>query len=161
MQNDTTFKLKHSPHKATIYSAILPGLGQAYNKKYWKVPVVYAGFGFLTYLIYTNNTEYVSYNEAYVYDADIDPIPPNEYAIKYDKDQLLKGRDFYRKELERSFIFTALWYFLNIIDASVDAHLFNFDISDNLSLRVEPTMNFNHYISPKPAAGLKICISIP
>lgn len=161
MRTDTISKPEHSPHKATIYSAILPGLGQAYNKKYWKVPIVYSGFGFLTYQIYTNNTEYVKYKEAYVYDPDIDPVAPNEYATKYDKGQLLKGRDFYRKKFERSLIYTALWYFINIIDASVDAHLFNFDISENLSLRVEPTLNFNQYISPKPIAGLKICISIP
>lgn len=154
-------KEPHSPHKATIYSLILPGLGQSYNKKYWKIPVIYAGFGFLGYLISTNSKEYKAYKIAYEYEPiDGNIISPNEYYDIYNKEQLKQGRDYYRRNMELSYILTGFWYIINLVDASVDAHLFEFNVSSNLSLRVEP------YIMNQPSfnqsiPGLRISVEIP
>ncbi len=133
--------MEHSPKKATLYSAILPGLGQAYNKKYWKIPVIYAGFAGCSYLIISNMAEHKKFVDAYVWwDEGRQGDPPNEYATRYTKDNLLNGQYQYRRSLELSIIATLAWYGLNIIDATVDAHFFNFDISEELTLKWQPVI---------------------
>jgi hypothetical protein len=139
---DTVVVKKHSPTKATLFSVVLPGLGQVYNKKYWKIPIIYAGFGIFTYFIVKNSKEYKKYLEAYNYVVSGDTMPiDNDYAYKYNKDQLLQGKNYYRRNMEVSYILTGVWYILNIIDASVDAHFFDYDISDDLSIRIDPMIN--------------------
>ncbi len=152
----------HSAHKATLYSMMLPGLGQAYNKKYWKVPVVWAGFGTLGYFIITNNSEYRSYRDAYIYVSTGDEgDPPNDLVNRYTEDQLLAQKDYYQRNLELSYIFTALWYIINIVDAAVDAHLYDFNVDDNLSLQLmTPQMPVNTDFIPArqvlPSAGISL-----
>jgi hypothetical protein len=150
----------HSPKKASIYSAILPGLGQAYNKKYWKIPVIYAGFGAFVYFADWNNGWYVVFKDAYRdlsvregFDSEVfikkySKIPilaTIDYTNSVDKkntlDYLTKAQDYYRRNRDLLIISTAAFYALNIIDASVDAHLFYFDISDNLTLNWHPAVN--------------------
>lgn len=146
----------HSPQKASIYSAILPGLGQAYNKKYWKIPIIYAGFGALGYSIHWNNNNYKTMKLAYSDFTDENP-ETNSYldlegAQYYDlsnatdsvtfKTALGKQQDYYRRNRDLLFITTFLFYGLNIIDASVDAHFFDFDISEDLSFNWEPMMYY-------------------
>lgn len=127
----------HSPHKASVYSAILPGLGQAYNKKYWKIPIVYAGIGTLTYFAITNRKEYLLAKEAFIYVSNEEEYPiDNKYVGKYEANDLITIRDYYRRNTEVSWIFMGLWYVLNIVDATVDAHLFYYDISDELSVHM-------------------------
>jgi hypothetical protein len=129
----------HSAKRATIYSAILPGLGQAYNHKYWKIPIVYAGVGTISYFIISNREIYLQAREAYDYVANGYDYPiDNELVVKYDAADLLEIRDYYRRNLELSWIFMGVWHILNIIDANVDAHFFDYDISDNLTLRIQP-----------------------
>jgi hypothetical protein len=149
----------HSPKKATIYSAILPGLGQAYNKKYWKIPLIYIGFGTIGYFIDWNNDNYQFNKLAYVHLTDDDPETDIFMEIEavqyYDlnkpshfqnfKDGLQKRQDYYRRNRDLLIISMVGFYGLNIIDASVDAHLFNFDISDDLTFNWQPTMmNINN-----------------
>lgn len=148
----------HSPHKATLYSLFLPGLGQAYNKKYWKIPIVYAGLGGMGYLYVSNRNEYIKYKNALEYDPNDPDAIPNEY-INLSESQLKSGRDFYRRNADLSIIIGALWWILNIVDATVDAHLFNFDVSDNLSLKVE--QNINHQIFNNTIPELKLSFKIP
>ena len=151
---------KHSPHKATIYSMVLPGLGQAYNHKYWKIPIVYAGFGIMAYYISTNNTEYQKFKKAYTYVVNKDTTsPPNSYVERYNKssESLLAGKDYYRRRLELSYICTAAWYIINVLDATVDAHFFDYDISNDLTLHVEPVITPN-YITYKPSGGIKLTL---
>jgi len=129
---DTTF---HDPKKATMYSAILPGLGQIYNKKVWKVPVIYAGFGALVYFIDRNQRYYLDLKEAL-----IDP----DYVLKYFEgeftdEQLTTGKDAYKRWRDMSIIGTFGFYILQILDASVDAYLFNWDVGEDISLRIQPT----------------------
>ncbi len=157
INNDTLLIKKHSPNKATLYSAVIPGLGQAYNKKYWKIPIVYAGFGVLSYFIISNRNEYLQFREAYDYVMVGDTTIPinNDYVYKYSSDQLSKARDYYRRNMELSIILSGFWYILNILDASVDAHLFDYDISDDLSLHIEPAIK-NTIYEPALITGITI-----
>ena len=155
---DTAFKKPHSPNKAAIFSAVLPGLGQAYNKKYWKIPIVYAGFGLIAYFIISNTGEYKKYDEAYDYVIAGDSgYIDNDYVGQYDEQQLLDGKKYHRRNMELSYILGGLWYILNIVDASVDAHLFDYDVSEDLSIRVDPVM----YIRRpdfRPVTGVKLTV---
>ena len=155
---DSTREKEHSPTKATIMSACLPGLGQVYNKKYWKVPIIYAGFGVMTYFIYTNADEYINYKCAYIESAQGTMNGNYSYLVqRYTTADLLSTREYYRRNLEISILLTAVWYALNILDAVVDAHLYTFNISDKLTMRVEPALlptGFGY----KPAGGMKLCL---
>jgi hypothetical protein len=140
----------HSPRRATIYSAVLPGLGQIYNRKYWKVPIVYGGFVTLGYFINFNNELYVKYKQAYSDIIDTDPntnsfkkLNVNPIFFEADKisqltERLRMAKDGSRRNRDLVVIGTAVFYALNIIDASVDAHFFNFDISDDLTINWVP-----------------------
>jgi hypothetical protein len=165
-QSDTTFielpdsirEKEHSPTKATLMSVCLPGLGQAYNKKYWKIPVIYAGFGAMTYFIYTNADQYLNYKCAYI--ESVQGTTDGNYSSlvqKYTTDELLSTREYYRRNLEISILLTVVWYALNILDAAVDAHLYTFNISDNLTMKVEPAMLPSGY-GYKPAGGFRLCL---
>ena len=140
-------KKPHSPTKATIMSACLPGLGQIYNRKWWKVPIVYAGLGGLGYLSYRNFSEYRAYLHAYEFKTGDLPegVTLNEHetelANRYAAGQLQTYKESYRRDFELFTILTAVWYGLNIVDACVDGHLYTYDISDDLSLSVDPYLH--------------------
>lgn len=149
----------HSPTRAAVYSAILPGLGQGYNRKYWKIPIVYAGFGVITYFIISNTKEYNKYKEAYNYVATGDSsYIDNDYVGKYDEQQLLDGKNYHRRNMEFSYIIGGLFYILNIIDASVDAHFFDYDVSEDLTIRLDPVMHVRRY-DTRPVSGLKLTLN--
>jgi len=158
-KTDTSFVKTHSPKKASIFSAVCPGLGQAYNKKYWKIPVIYVGFGVLGYFAVTNNNEYKIYKEAYNLRTDNDSTTIDNYS-NYSADNLLTIKNYYRKNLELTVIISAALYILNIVDASVDAHLYDFDISDDLSMKIEPILINPSYASRKPNPGLKLTLTL-
>ncbi len=158
MSADSTLAKPHSPNKAAIFSAVLPGLGQAYNKKYWKIPIVYAGFGVFFYFAISNRSEYIKYKEAYTYVASGDSSSiDNDYVLEYDEQQLLDGKNYHRRNMELSYILGGLWYILNIVDASVDAHFFDYDVSDDLTIRLEPVVNYQ-WRDPRPVSGLKLTL---
>lgn len=156
---DSILEKQHSPTKATIMSMCLPGLGQIYNKKYWKVPVIYAGIGIFTYLIVFNTDYYLTYKSAYIESFNGDSTGNySDIVKKYPKESILSAREYYRRNLEITIIFTAIWYILNIVDAAVDAHLFTFDIKNDLSLRIEPALippaaQYRNYSS-----GVRLCL---
>lgn len=149
----------HSPKKAAIYSAVLPGLGQAYNRKYWKIPLVYGGFAAFGYFIDWNNDNYRISKNAYLDLTDTDENTNSFMNLKYIeyydltnptmverlKDGLIKRQDYYRRNRDLLVILTVAFYGLNIIDASVDAHFFDWDISDDLTMNLKPTFQqLNH-----------------
>lgn len=139
-EEESTSLMIHSPKKAALYSGILPGLGQAYNKKYWKIPIVYAGLGITAYSIWFNNTYFNELQDAYVIRTDGDPSTVDEYAnILPLESQILQYAQFYKKNLDISVLIMAGVWLLNVVDAVVDAHLYNFDISDELSMSVLPS----------------------
>lgn len=128
------------PRKATMYSAVLPGMGQVYNRKYWKVPIVYAGFAGIGWYMNLTNEQFVRYRNALDYRIDGNPLTVDEFIEdpRYTQEVLTRFKDYYRRQRDFSFILAALFYAINIIDATVDAHLFEFDVGDDLGLRVEP-----------------------
>jgi hypothetical protein len=138
---DSILEKQHSPLKAALMSICLPGLGQVYNKKYWKVPIIYAGLGVMTYYIVTWAQQYSTYKNAYIAAVNHDSTSQYEDLInKYSEEDLLNARENYRRNLEVTCIITGVWYILNIVDAAVDAHLFTYNISENLSLKVDPVL---------------------
>jgi hypothetical protein len=122
--------------KATIMSAILPGLGQVYNRRWWKVPIVYAGLGGFGYLFYKNQIQYAYYGKNLKAENDGNPNTINE--TKYSSDQLLVLKNNYRKYRDLGFIGMSIIYIFNMIDANVGAHLRTFDVSDDLTLQIKP-----------------------
>jgi hypothetical protein len=126
-----------TPRKASVMSAILPGLGQAYNKKYWKIPVIYAAFGGLGYMFYNSNVNYRDYRKNLIAYYDDDPETQNE-LFWLDGDQLQAEKQRFKKYRDFAAIGIGLLYILNIVDANVDAHLKTFDISDDLSIHIDP-----------------------
>lgn len=133
----------HDPKKATLL-ALIPGAGQAYNHKYWKMPIVYVGFGTTIYFAITNGSDYRLYRDAYDYKMGINTHVSQEAideSTKYTEDNLITLRDYYRGNMELSWILTAAWYIIQVIDANVDAHFFYYDVGDDLTLQIEPQFN--------------------
>jgi hypothetical protein len=156
---DSVMEKMHSPTKATLMSTFLPGLGQIYNKKYWKVPIIYAGFGVMTYLIVFNTNYYLTYKCAYIEASNGDSAGNySDIVKKYTKDGILSSREYYRRNLEITIIFTAIWYALNILDATVDAHLFTYNINKDISLHVEPTLIRSSMLSRDFSSGVRLCL---
>lgn len=164
------------PVRATMLAAVLPGLGQIYNKKYWKVPIVYVGFGAAAYAVgYTSSkhsqfikayqdftddiAETVSYRDVIQTDPALyDRLNyPDTYSPSLEsqfRDALLTKVDYFRKYRDYSYIAVGLWYLITILDAHVDACLFNYDISDNLGVEVVPLAN----TCPNKTTGVDIGI---
>ncbi len=145
IQTDTAFVAalakKHSPRKAVMYSLICPGLGQVYNHKYWKLPIIYGAGGAFAYFVIYNQNKYKKFRDTR---NNNEGAQPNEtfwidgYPYRYSV--LGRGRDYYRRYRDLSIAGLGAIYLLNVIDAMVDAYFFNYDISDNLSLKMEPAL---------------------
>jgi hypothetical protein len=120
------------PSKAAFYSAILPGLGQAYNKRYWKIPIVYGAIGTSLYFYIDNSKKYHSYRDAYKRRL----AGHNDDQYQYlDDSRLISAQRFYQRNRDLSLLVSIGFYILNIVDANVDAHLIQFNVSDKLSLQ--------------------------
>ncbi|MFN4764268.1 DUF5683 domain-containing protein [Gillisia sp. Q332] len=137
-----------APAKAAFYSAILPGLGQAYNGKYWKIPIAYAGLGVGIYFVIDNDKQLDRYRSAYKrrlagFNDDEFSNPNPGGPPRVSTDGLIRAQKFYRRNKELALLVTAGIYALNIIDANVDAHLQQFNVSEDLSLR--PAVNFDQF----------------
>ncbi|MDB5261239.1 MAG: hypothetical protein JWQ14_520 [Adhaeribacter sp.] len=129
------------PGKAALMSAIVPGLGQAYNKSYWKIPLIYAGGAALGYYLHYNHQQYLRFRKAYELRTDGLDSTVDRYATIYKQPETLsKGRDTYRRWRDYTFLYSALFYGIYVSEAYVYAHLKDFDISDELSMRVQPDL---------------------
>lgn len=149
-----TFYTKRKANKAALYSAILPGAGQIFNKKYWKPPILYAGLIAIGYSIEFNNRNYQTFRKAYRDRIDPDSTTIDPYVGIYDATALQVRKDYYRRTRDLMWIIASGVYLLNIIDAYVDAQLSDFDISDNLSLNAQPGIQFARDKSPVPSLAL-------
>ena len=161
---DTTNKvpnLNKQARRATVMSAILPGLGQAYNRRYWKIPIIYGVAAGLGYLSLGSNKQYQTYKQALTYRYD-DDTSTNDDFPDYTDDNLVLLKKQYKKRRDFCYIGIGAVYLLNIVDANVDAHLrgFNEKINENISLSVKPysnvMMTFNQ---PVYHSGLKLKLS--
>ena len=121
-----------TPAKAAFYSAVLPGLGQAYNKKYWKIPLVYGALGTSIYFYIDSNKKYHQYRDAYK--SRLEGYTTDDLAF-LDNTRLIAGQKFYQRNRDLSALVTLAFYALNIIDANVDAALIQFNVDENLSIR--------------------------
>ena len=140
---DSALRKKHNPTIAGCLS-IIPGGGQIYNKKYWKLPIVYVALGISGYFVYDFAHQMVSYKKEFINrrDGNTSQLNP-KYSIETDAN-ILALKNTYRRRMEIAIAVTAVLYVCNIVDAIVDAHLYYFDISDDLSLRVTPQINQNY-----------------
>lgn len=138
-----------SPKKAALLSALLPGAGQIYNhapekgkRSIWKVPIIYGGLGTAGYFLYDNIRNYKSFREEYLYRLNNPTADPINYT-NYSVDNLRTAIDQYKNWRDLSVVVMAGVYILQIVDASVDAHLFSHDISPELSLNIMPQLGLN------------------
>lgn len=145
-----------NPTKATWLAIVFPGGGQIYNRKYWKLPIIYGGFAGCAYALSWNGKMYKDYSQAYMDIMDTNPntnsfqdlLPPNyNYDEAQLKELLRKRKDTYRRYRDLSIFAFIGVYLISVIDAYVDAELSNFDITPDLSMRVEPTIISNQFQS--------------
>ena len=155
-----------APSKAAFYSAVLPGLGQIYNKRYWKVPIVYAVIGTGVYTYTLNDDLYDRFRTAFKRRQagftddefyDIDANNPAGAAPDLDLDDLERQQENYQRDRDLALVITIAMYALNIIDANVDAHLKQFNIDEDLSMDFRPYLNLNP-ITNDPNYGIAFTI---
>lgn len=148
------WRMEHSPLKATLLAAALPGAGQIYNKKYWKLPILYAGMGTCVGFIVHNTKEYRVLRDSYIAANDGDPnttpeLDPQRYNLDTEQDR-------FRRYTEISYMALLGVYILQIIDANVDAHLYHFDVSPDLSLEFHPTLLNTGRVQPGLGISLRL-----
>jgi len=146
----------HSPAKAAIMSAVLPGLGQIYNKKYWKIPIVYAAMGISVERFIKFQNEFNQFRRAYIDINDGDPYTNFHLTLfppSYNEDQMrqyiTRRKEMLRTWRDYAIVAVVAAYALNIIDANVDAHLTDFSLDDNISLKIQPCFLGNDARSKK------------
>lgn len=134
-----TFNTKNPiPKRAAFYSALLPGMGQVYNKQYWKLGIVAGGLATAGYFIQTNGRQYKEYRTAYIQKLNNDTASIKDEYKTLNSADLNAQQNQYRQYLEYSVVFTTVGYALCVLDAYVAANLRSFDIDDNISLRARP-----------------------
>lgn len=147
------YKARYVPRKALLYSAVFPGMGQVYNKKYWKLPIVYGGFYMLTYVALQYNDLYNEYKqELYTVVRDPAYIPPSGYT----EEQLRSVTEFYRRQRDFFLILDGMWYLLQLVDAHVDAHLRDFDLNPQLKVSLGPSMQQSPFYGQAPGFSLTL-----
>ncbi len=149
----------HSPTKASLFSAIVPGLGQAYNQKYWKIPLIYVGIGIPLYFGIEQHNLFTEKRDAYLDRISGDSTDKYlEFGNFFSNDGLLESMDINRRNRDLMFIIAGVIYVLQIVDASVDAHLFYFDVSDDLSFHYSPTFYYDERMK-KTVQGLSLSLN--
>lgn len=159
------------PKRATMLSAAIPGAGQIYNGHWWKVPILYAGMGTLGYFVYWNNNSYVRYRNAYVDFVDDDPSTTryneilqegtsvDDYDDSWFEETVENRKDSYRRDRDFLIICMVGLYTLNVIEANVAAHLHDFDVSDDLTLKISPDLDYD-FMSRQPMVGVSLRFNI-
>ncbi len=150
-RRETFSQLPKDPRKATILSAVLPGAGQVYNNKAWKVPLIYGGIMTDIYFIGFNSRRYVVFRQALrAFDVDGESnIFPN-----LNRESLVRNVNYWRTNRDLTYLLLGLIYALNVVDANVDAHLSGFDISDDLALDIKP--HFESFSSNNNSVGVSL-----
>ena len=138
-KSTTTVAKEHSATKALLWS-LLPGAGQVYNHQAWKIPIIYTAFAGAGYFIYTNGTNMVKFKKEYLYRVNNDGATQWAAYANYPTSNIYNLYQAYNKNFQLSVIIAAAFYGLNLVDAYVFGHLFDYDISDDVSLRASPTM---------------------
>lgn len=151
----------HNPDGAVRRSLILPGWGQVYNHRIWKVPIIYAGLGTFGYFIVDNNQQFHKYKREVEARLDSNSILiPDPALADLDVSNVIAVREFHRKYRDMNIIFAALWYTLQAVDAYVDGHMSQFDVSDDLSMRIGPALDFNPMNRKQWYTGFNLTLSL-
>lgn len=155
MSTDATFFKSQStkdPNKAALLSALIPGLGQAYNKQYWKIPIIYTGGMVMIHYIRYNHEIYNAFRTGLIAESDgrDETVNPFNEVIpnRYNRDQMERQLEYFRRNRDYLMIIGGVMYMLNIVEAHIAAHLKEFDINDGLSFKlhpsIQPTPLFSH-----------------
>lgn len=145
-----------APARAAFYSAVLPGLGQAYNQRYWKIPVIYGGMGAGVYFYLRNDKDYNRFRDAYkrrLAGFTDDEFFGDKETPLVSQERLIDAQKSAQRNKDISVVVTVLFYLLNVVDANVDAHLQQFNVSDDLSLK--PTVNTD-FLNPQANYGMSL-----
>lgn len=145
--SDTTKIKEFNPKTATIRSAIIPGWGQAYNKKYWKIPIVYGALGVSAGFFFSNVKTYNELRQAVIYRQDGDPATDTLIGLDLrplSTQALIQYRGIFRQYVDYSVLAFLLLWGLNVVDATVDAHLKGFNVSSDLTLKIRPKYRFDN-----------------
>lgn len=163
VKDSARLALERMPRQAAMKSAILPGLGQLYNKRWWKVPLIYGGFVGIGLVYEFNQRNY----KIFLKEAQYRELNPgktqNPLFAGYTSQGIITIKDSYRRNRDLSILAGLGFYAINIIDAYVDAKFFRFDISDELSLKVDPVINNGSYMNAsaeRPSLGIKFSLSL-
>ena len=145
-----------NPTKAMVFSFVIPGAGQIYNKKYWKVPIVWGAYGLMIYFIDFSSGQYKLLKQEYIYCVDDEPgtVSFLKEQKGWGEDDIKSERDLYRKRMELSYVGLAAVAVLSGVDAFVDAHLKGFDVSEDLTMKVGPKVDFMPYEGSSLGVGL-------
>jgi len=149
-----SFSKRYDPRKALFYSAIFPGAGQVYNKKYWKVPLVYGGFGTLVYIASFYDGLYRDFRSEYFVLVNDPTLTLSPKLLT--KDQLANAINKTRRERDFFIILTGIWYMLQMVDAHVDAHLKEFDLNPKMQVKIEPMIENSLLTGLNSGIALKI-----
>ena len=155
---------KHSPAKAAMLSAVVPGLGQIYNKKYWKVPIAYAAIGISAGVFLRWQNEYSRFRRAYIDINDKDPYTnffdtigfPQSWTMDAKSQYITKRKEELRTWRDWSIVALVIAYAMNVIDANVDAHLMDFSVDENISLNIKPCFFEKSFDSQKIGLSLRL-----
>ena len=155
---DSTYRALHKPNKATFMSSLVPGLGQYYNQKYWKIPIIYGGFTGLIYYASYNNYVYKKYRREYKWATDDDDRTVSQYPAANTE----RLKDTWRRYRDICFIGIGALYLLQVIDANVDAHFFDFTIDKDLSIKADPMLmpDFTEVAGSRRSTPLGINITV-
>ncbi|MBD0403580.1 DUF5683 domain-containing protein [Flammeovirga sp. EKP202] len=161
-EKKTQYKYITEPTKASFYTIAVPGLGQIYNRKLWKLPLLYGGMTVFIYFVQFNHNNMVETGHWLAYKADADPT--NDHLIpeiyqNLSVDNLRQRRDNFRRDRDFMIILSCMWYLLGALDAAVDQHLKYYDISEDLSMKVKPAAIADPYTG-LPAVGMTVSLKL-
>lgn len=143
------------PQKAAMYSAVLPGLGQAYNRDYWKIPVIYGGGIIILHFINQNHDLYNTFNNALL--AEVDGVAETTNPFdRFNESSLQNRRDRYKRDRDFMIIVGMIYYLLNVVEAHVSAHLKEFDVNEDLSLKIKPSLQPLPGLYPAAGVGISL-----
>lgn len=173
-----SYAARYNPRKAMLFAAIFPGSGQAYNKKYWKIPLVYGGFGGIGYAVWWNQGRYLAYRKGLfsLLNEPAAPVSDPATGLTPLGNKVIGGKAYYpvgatglmsldvarnavnkyRRDRDYALIMCFIFYMMQMVDAHVDAHLKEFDINPQLKVSIEPTVNQNAFIGRSTGFGLTL-----
>ena len=147
---------EHTPAKAALIAGLVPSGGQIYNRKYWKVPIAMTGYGGSAYYLAYNQRNYKGARRDYL--AENDTLPETQNLSGRSSQELLSDINRFRRDRDLSILILIAWHGLCVIDANVDAHLMNWDVSEDLSLKVRPVMRLNELKQVQAGVSLSMTL---